>query len=177
MTLLAKRYATALHLAAKAAGAVDQVGGDVQALHAALASPAARALVTSPDVKVGERDAILQKLGAGKHPLVQNLLGVLQHRHRLEVLFDLHPAYRALLLEQRGEVDGVVETPQPLAAAQIEELAALASRLSGKKVALTVALRPELLGGVSLRIGNVLYDGSMAAVLAQLEQRLLQSAL
>lgn len=179
MTLLGKRYATALHMAATAAGGdvKDTVGKDVQALHEILASPAARALVTSPDVKVNERAAILQKLGAGRHPLVQNLLGVLQSRHRLEVLFDVHEAYHALLLEQRGEVDGIVLSPRPLSAEQVQELAELASRLSGKKVSLSVVLRPELLGGVSLRIGNVLYDGSMAAALAQLEQRLLQSSI
>lgn len=177
MSLLANRYATALHRLAGAAGAVEAVAADVRALHAELASPAARALLTSPDVSAVERSAVLQKLAKGRHPLVQNLLGVLEHRRRLEVLFDLHAALHALLLADRGEVEGVVETPRPLDAAQLQGLAAVAGRLSGKKVTLTTAIRPELLGGVRLRIGNVLYDGSMLASLEQLEGRLLQASL
>lgn len=177
MTLLAKRYATALHLLAQEQGVVDAVERDLAALHAALGTPAAQALLTSPDVRASEREQVLQKLGAGRHPLVQNLLGVLQHRRRLPVLFDLHRAFHELRLADRGEVEGVVETPHPLDDAALASLQELAGRLSGKKVSLTMAIRPELLGGVRLFVGNVLYDGSMAAALAQLEQKLLRAAI
>ncbi len=177
MTLLAKRYATALFLLSKQQGAVDAVARDAQVLHEALASPAARALLTSPDVGVAERARVLATLSRGRHELVQNLIGVLQHRRRLEVLFDLHPAFHTLLLADRGEVEGVAETPHALGDAELASLQALAGRLSGKKVSLTVAIRRDLLGGVRLRVGNVLYDGSMAATLTQLEQKLMQAAI
>lgn len=177
MTLLGKRYATALHLLAAKQGAVETVDADLRVLHGALAPAAARALLTSPDVRAVEREQVLGKLGQGRHPLVQKLLGVLQHRRRLEVLFDLYPAFHALVLADRGEVEGVAETPHALGEAELAALQALAGRLSGKKVSLAVAIRPELLGGVRLRVGNVLYDGSMAAQLSQLEQKLLQAAI
>jgi F-type H+-transporting ATPase subunit delta len=177
MTLLAKRYATALFLLSKQHGAVDAVAADVLVLHQALAAPAARAAVTSPDVAAAERAKVLAALGRGRHQLVQNLIGVLHHRRRLEVLFDLYPAFHTLLLADRGEVEGVAESPHALGDAELASLQALAGRLSGKKVSLTVAIRPELLGGVRLRVGNVLYDGSMAATLTQLEQKLLQAAI
>jgi F-type H+-transporting ATPase subunit delta len=106
---------------------------------------------------------------------VQQLLGVLQHRRRLDVLFDLHPAFHSLLLAERGEIEGVVESPHPLGEAEVAALQQLSGRLSGKKVSLRVALRPDLLGGVRLFLGNVLYDGSMKAALGQLEQKLLQA--
>ncbi|MBX3463820.1 MAG: ATP synthase F1 subunit delta [Planctomycetes bacterium] len=177
MTLLAKRYATALHLLTEAQGATAAVEGDLRALHEVLRDPGARLLLTSPDVGAAERGRILARLAAGRHALVERLLGVLQHRRRLEVMFDLFPAFRALCLAERGEVEGVAETPHPLDDAQVAALQDLAGRLSGQKVALTVALRPELLGGVRLRLGNVLYDGSMQSALAQLEQKLLQAAI
>jgi F-type H+-transporting ATPase subunit delta len=177
MTLLAKRYATALHLLACQQGAVEAVEADLRWLHAVLAEPAARTLVVSPDVRAAETDRILARLGAGRHALVQRLLGVMHHRRRLAVLLDLYPAFRALCLADRGEVEGVVESPHPLDETTVAALQSLAGRLSGKKVSLTVVLRPELLGGVRLRIGNVLYDGSMQAALTQLEQKLLQAAI
>jgi F-type H+-transporting ATPase subunit delta len=176
MSLLAKRYAEALFALANQQGAVDATATELAAVHAALASPGARALLTSPDVKPEERTRVLDKLSQGKGALVRNVFGVLQHRRRLEVLFDLHPAFRDLVMAARGEVDGVAESAHPLAADEVASLEALAGRLSGKKVKLTVAIRPDVLGGVRLRVGNVLYDGSLQSQLGQLAQRLAQAS-
>jgi len=177
MTLLGKRYADALHSLAQEQNAVDAIAGDLAAIHSALTAPGARGLLGSPDVKPEERSRVLGALTKGRHQLVSNLVGVLQHRHRLDVLFDLYPEYRALVMAQRGEVEGVAESAHALTDADVQSLASLAGQLSGKKVHLTVALRPELLGGVRLRVGNVLYDGSLRQALDQLEQRLQQAAI
>ncbi len=175
MTLLAKRYAAALHALATEQGVGEAVAADLATLHAAFAESQARAMLTSPDLSATERAALLQKLAAGRQVLVGNLIGVLQQRRRLDVLFDLSPAYRALVMAVRGEVDGVAETAHALDASDLDALQSLAGRLSGKKVKLTVVVRPELLGGVRLVVGNVLYDGSLRAALGQLEQKLLQT--
>lgn len=177
MSLLAKRYATALFALAHEAGAADTVASDLEGLHAEFAARETRAMLQSPDVGAAERGVVLEKLGHGRHQLVQNLMGVLEHRRRLEVLFDIYPAYRALLLEHKGEVEGVVESPHPVGPEQLAELTQVAARLCGKQVTLTAEERPELLGGARLRVGNVLYDGSMKAVLEQLRGRLLQAPL
>lgn len=176
MTLLAKRYASALFALAKEKGALDALTSDLATVHAELAVPAARALLTSPDVSAPERQQVLGKLTAGRHELLVNLVGVLQHRRRLEVLADLPAAFRELVMVERGEVEGVAESAHPLSDAEMTSLTSLASRLSGLKVQLTAAHRPDLIGGVRLRIGNVLYDGSLRAALNQLEQKLQQSA-
>lgn len=177
MTLLGKRYATALHALAVQQNAVDAVNADLEALHAQLSIPAARALVTSPDVHAVERVKVLDKLTAGRSQLVKNLVGVLQHRRRLDVLFDIYPAYRALVMASRGELEGVVESAHPLSADELAQLRSLAGRLSGKTVHLTASTNADLLGGVRLRIGNLLYDGSLRAALEQLEQKLHQAAI
>ncbi len=177
MSLLAKRYAEALLALGRQHGALDAVAAQVATMHECLASPAARAVLTSPDLTGPQRGELLGKLTAGAHPLVRNLVGVLEHRHRLAVLFDLHHELRQLMMHERGEVEGVVETPRALAEAEMNALGALAAKLSGKKVSLTQMHRPEVLGGVRLRVGNVLYDGSLQAALAQLGQRLLQTAI
>lgn len=174
MSLLARRYATALHLAAKAQGAADQVLDDLTAVHSTLAAPLL-AMLQSPDLTADERQRVLGQLGTGRHQLVQNLLQLLQHRHRLEVLPELQPAYRELVMHERGQQDGVVETPLPLDQDELMRLSQLASRLSGKQVSLTMKLRPDLIGGVRLLVGNVLFDGSVKSALDQLEQQLLQA--
>ncbi len=177
MSLLARRYATALFLAARGKGAQEAVAQDLQALHGTLNAAATRALLASPDISGAERSALLDKLAAGRHPLVGGLLKTLQHRRRLEVLPDLHPAYRHLLMADKGEQDCVVETARPLDQEQLAQVEALAAKLSGRRVRVTVAVRPELLGGVRLRIGNELYDGSLSTALEQLERNLMQAAI
>lgn len=176
MSLLARRYAVALFALADKAGVADQVGNDLAGLHTELSTKVARALLCSPELPAAERGVVLEKLGHGRHQLVRNLIGVLEHRRRLEVLFDLHTEFHSLLLARRGEIEGQVECARPVDDAQLAQLAAMASRLTGKKVSLTAVARPELLGGVRLRVGNVLYDGSMQSALEQLEQKLLQAS-
>jgi F-type H+-transporting ATPase subunit delta len=177
MSLLAKRYAGALFGLAAEQGVAERVAADLDALHRDCAAPGSRALLLSPDIGAAERGIVLEKLGHGRHRLVQNLIGVLQHRRRLAVLGDIAPTFHALLLEHRGELEGTAEVARPLDQAQLGQLAALASRLSGRQVTLKSALRPELLGGVRLVVGNTLYDGSLRAALDQLEQALLQATL
>ncbi|GDY01222.1 ATP synthase subunit delta [Planctomycetota bacterium] len=176
MTLLAKRYATALHLAAKTANAVVQVESDLQSLHAGLQSAIVLALVTSPEIATAERARIVDKLGIGKHPLVQNLLTLMLRRRRLGALKDLYPAFRTICLLERGEMEGVVETPRPLGPDDLARLQELAQKLCGKKCSLSVRVRPDLIGGVRLFVGNMLYDGSVKSTLEQLEQKLLQKS-
>lgn len=176
MTLLAKRYATALFALAKDKGAVDAVAADMAALHGELHAPGAKALLSSPDVSAEERTAVLKKLTDGRHELVANLVGVMQHRRRLDSLADLPTAFRTLYMEDRGEVEGVAESAHPLGADELSGLTELANRLSGKKVVLTSKHNPDLLGGVRLIVGNVLYDGSLRAALEQLQGKLQQSS-
>lgn len=177
MTLLAKRYASALFALAKEKGATDAVASDLSALHGELHAPHASELLESPDVGPDERKVILDKLAEGRHQLVQNTIGVMRERRRLDVLKDLPEAFRALYMQERGEVEGVAESAHPLSADELTALTQLASRLSGKQVVLTAAHRPELLGGVRLIVGNVLYDGSLRAALTQLENQLQQSSI
>lgn len=174
MTLLAKRYATALFALAKDKGVTDAVASDLAELHGELHAPHAGDLLTSPDVAADERVGILAKLTAGRHDLVANLVGVLQHRRRLEVLCDLPAAFRELYMDDRGEVEGTAESAHPLDEQELKSLTELACRLSGKQVVLTATHVPDLLGGVRLYVGNVLYDGSLRAALNQLQDKLQQ---
>lgn len=176
MTLLAKRYAEALHALCKQQGVLDAVAQQVAGMHAVLCTPGARDAFLGPQA-ASVRSSLLGKLTSDCHDLVKNLVAVLAHRRRLAVLFDLHPALRELVLADRGEVEGVVETPRLLEQAEMAALTSLAGRLSGKTVHLVQKHKPELLGGVRLCVGNVLYDGSLQSNLAQLGQRMLAASL
>ena len=175
MTLLAKRYASALFLVAQEKGVVDALGSDLHALHEAFQDPDVRAGVTSPDIASGMRRKVLEKLVEGRHGLLQNLVAVVLTRGREAMLPHLWPAWHALVMAANNEAEGLVETPYPLADDDLATLKGLATRLSGKTVTLSTRMVPDLIGGVRLQVGNELYDGSVKNALEQLRRRLLEA--
>lgn len=173
MTVLAHRYARALFEVAEVREAVDAVAADLKAIDGALADPELRAFVSRSDLSGRAVDALAGRLGDGRHDLVRNLLSALARRRRHGVLLDLCEAFDTLARAARGEVAGVAESARALGDEQRDALRDLAGRLAGRTVHLDFQEDPELIGGVRLRLGNTLYDGSVATQLESLEHRLL----
>lgn len=177
MSPLARRYARALFEVAQEKGVVDAIAADIASIDGALADEGLRALVAREDLSGRAVAQLLGKLGEGRHALVGNLLTALESRRRHPVLLELRAAFDHFVREARGELVGVAESARPLDGESEQALAQLAGRLSGRKVDLRFEHEPELIGGVRLRLGNTLYDGSIATRLEELHQRLLDAPL
>ena len=173
MSLLASRYAKALFDAAAARDAVEAVAQDLAVVKQELEDPTVRAMVLDPDTPAETRHRVLLTLGQGRDELTRNLLSVLESRRRCDVLPNLQIAFRRLVMQQRGEVDGLLETAHPPDEDSLRAIQATANKLTGKQVVLTVRENPELIGGVRLRVGNTLYDGSLLSAIEDLERRLM----
>ncbi|MCC6785698.1 MAG: ATP synthase F1 subunit delta [Planctomycetes bacterium] len=177
MSTLSRRWARALFEVAASQSAVDAVAADLAGIDGVLADPELREFIARPELQATARQVIQQRLGEGRHALVRNLLGVLAERRRLGLLLELRLAFDELVLSSRGEVRGLVETAHALGEAERERLAATAAKLSGRVVHLAVQVKPELIGGIRLRVGNTLWDGSVAQALDELRERLLEAPL
>ena len=177
MSLLALRYAKAVFQVAEQQDAADAVDTDLARLGSALRSPEVVAAVRSPDTTTDARAKVVAILLGDAHELSKNLIGVVLKRRRQEILPDLSREYKSLLRAARGKVVGVVETAKPIDEAGIKMLEARAATLTGKNVTLEVEVNPDLIGGVRLRLGNTLYDGSVATVLEDLERSLMEAPL
>ena len=177
MSLIAQRYAKAMFEVAKGHDALDAVDVDLGRLASALRDPAANAVVKSPDTRANVRAQIVAKLAGPCHDLTTNLIGVVLRRRREAVLTDLSTAFKDLLRGSRGRILGVVETAKSIDEKGLKSLEEHASKLVAKNVTLEVELNPDLIGGVRLRLGNTLYDGSVATVLEDLERALMEAPL
>lgn len=177
MSLLARRYARALFESTEEAAATGSVSSDLAALRDAFDDPELRAVVLDPDTTGSVRRKALAKVTANAHELTRNLVGVVLERRRQALLPDLHAAFEALALEKQGIVTGQLETALPLADAERATIERTAAKLVGKTVRLEVRENRDLLGGIRLRVGNTLYDGSVQTALAELEKHLLQGSL
>ena len=115
---------------------------------------------------------VLDKMGVAAP--VKKLLVLLTGQRKLVYLQDLAEAYRERLLAHQNVVRAEVTSAAPLSPAKTKALEESLSRVTGKKVELSVSVDPELLGGVVAKIGSTVYDGSVRTQLARMRQELVK---
>jgi F-type H+-transporting ATPase subunit delta len=81
-------------------------------------------------------------------------------------------AYSRLAAARRGRTVAVVTTAVPLDARQKERLSAVLANLFGREVHLNLDVDPQVLGGISVRVGDEVIDGSISRRLEEAARRL-----
>jgi len=77
-----------------------------------------------------------------------------------------------IVADQAGKSLATVTAARPLAAEQLERLRAGLSRAFGRELRINQVVDPELVGGVRIRVGDDVIDGSIASRLSELRLRL-----
>ena len=170
---LAGRYASALFGLARDERQIDAVGRSLEALSSALVDSRDFAgLVASP--MVSRQDAAKAFAGLapqlGLDPITTNFLGVLAQNRRLGQLGAIIRNFNLLAALHRGEVTAEVTSAHPLDDGQVAALKGnLKSRL-GRDVAVDLSIDPAILGGLVVKIGSQMIDGSIRTKLNTLAQ-------
>lgn len=171
------RYAGALYGLARRKNALDAVTKDVAALAAEVAKPATKGLLFNPRM---DREAKRAQLGpalGSAHPLSRNFVQLLIDKGREDVLRGLAAAWKRHVLEERGELEGRVESARPLDPDEVARLAAALSARFGRSLKLENQVHPALIGGARVLAGNRMIDGSVQGRLKSLRRRMLDSPL
>jgi len=100
------------------------------------------------------------------------LLGVMARNGRMPLLAAVAERLRALLDERRGKVEVVVTTARPLDAPARGELIRTLREALGAEPLLKTEVDKNVLGGMAVRVGERLYDASVAADLKKLKDAL-----
>ena len=160
---LAGRYAFALFELARDEKRLDAVAASLATISAALAESGDFArLTTSPLVSRDEAvKAIVAAAGAMKlDPLTTKFLGVLARNRRLPRLAQIIRAFGTLAARHRGEITAEVVSARPLAVDQVDALKANLKRRFGADVAIDAEVDPAILGGLVVKVGSRMIDGS-----------------
>lgn len=169
---IAGRYATALFELAVEAKALDAVAADLDRLKAMLGESAdLRRLVKSP---VFGRDEQSHAIGAvveraGFSDVVRRFVAVVARNRRLFVLEDMIRDFRALLARHRGEMVARVISASPLNPSQLAALKAALRDGMGREVSVDAAVDAGLLGGLVVKVGSRMIDGSVRTKLQNLK--------
>ena len=160
----AGRYATALFELAKSSGAADAVEADLTAFRAMLDSSSELAdLLASPLHSADEKSAVLGALAdkAKFHELTRNTFGVAARNRRAGELGAVAKVFAAPAAADRGVVTADVQTAAPLTKKQTEALAASLKSAFGREIEVRTDVRPELMGGLIVKVGSRMFDSSL----------------
>ena len=161
---LAGRYATALFGLARDEKRLEAVGASLATVRAALRdSDDFRALTTSPLIS---RDQAVKAVGATAEamrldPITSNFLGVLASNRRLSQLGQVIRAFNMLAARHRGETTAEITSAHPLSDDQVAALKANLRTRIGRDVAVDLSVDPSILGGLVVKIGSQMIDGSI----------------
>ena len=179
--IIARNYAeTLVDLAQRNGGLpmVEQFAAAVDELSELLADGRVRAFLATPRVGAEARKEALRAAFAGRVPeLFLRFLMVVVDKRRQRLLAEIAEQFRLRVDELFGRVRVQVEishAPDPVLQAEIGN--ALARRL-GKTVFPTFVVNPDLLGGMVVRVGDEILDGSIRSRAAGLRRRLLEAEL
>jgi F-type H+-transporting ATPase subunit delta len=172
---LAKRYGCALLALAAEQSIQRQVADELKSLSALIGrEPMLKACLANPTLPVAAKQAILDEITAPVfNPLTRNFVGLLVRNRRAGLLAELVQFLEARLDGEEGRVEVRVESALPMTDADQADFLRRLTQWLNKKVKLEIAVVPELLAGITIRIDDRLIDGSCRGQLTHMRQVLM----
>lgn len=165
---IARPYADAAFATAVEQASLPAWSDALQRLSAVVASPQAAQVVGNPNLNAGQIAAVIADVAGSLTNEQRNFVNLLASNERLNVLPDIAQQFQRLRHAHEKVVDAQVTSAYPLSQAQADDIRATLQNKYGRAVELTVSIDPELIGGVSIRVGDEVMDASVRGKLAQL---------
>ncbi len=179
LSTIARPYAHALLLALRDAKKGPEEAADLAAVLDGIAlvvtTPELVSVIGDPKLSSEQiYDLIVAGLGQVKLPEeAANLLKVVVENGRLEAVPEIARQFRELKNQSEGVADAYIESAMPMTQAEVDDLVAnLGKRFPGLKLTPIVTINEALIGGVRVRVGDRVLDGSIQTRLAQMQEAL-----
>lgn len=178
---VAGRYAAALYETAseekvlpKYKNMVDTVEGELKGIEKVIEdNPDLQKLLYHPQITPAAKKELLVKLFEGKvSDVTGNFLALLVDRRRETYFTDIVAEFIALANAGRNILAAQIASAVELNDKEKGELNKILGSLAGKKVQTSFTVDPSIIGGVVVRMGDKIIDGSVKTRLASLKERL-----
>lgn len=175
---LANVYASSLFELAEQAGGrakIEEVSSELeQVLELSRSDRMFREFFHSPIIDVNARQEALRSMFHGRvTDLTLRFMLVLNRKGRLSAIENIAAAYDHLMQDSFGRVEVDVFTAGPLGDEARSEIQRMVQSALGKEPVLHAYTDPKMIGGIKLRVGDRLIDGSVASKLRRLKDDLL----
>jgi len=169
LATIARPYAEALFKAGAGTAEADQLG----ALAAVAADAQLRQFADNPKVTSQQVfDLISGVVKAPLAPKVQTFLRTVIDNGRTSALPEIAAQFHALVNAKSGVSDATIESAYPIEAAQLADVKTALEKRFGRKLNANVVVKPDLIGGIRVVVGDEVLDTSVAARLQQMKTAL-----
>jgi F-type H+-transporting ATPase subunit delta len=174
----AKRYAQAVFSLGQEQGTLDAWSEDLAMLTRIVADNRIATYLINPSVAAERRiEALETSLGTNVRPEARNLAKMLIERDRTMLIPQIREIFDDQLRQERGIVVADVTTAERLSDAERDAILEKLETMTGKKVELALKIDPEIIGGIIIRIGDQVIDGSVRNKLEKMRSRLMAGRL
>ncbi|MBM2827868.1 MAG: synthase subunit delta [Actinobacteria bacterium] len=172
---LARRYARALLGIGQEERQVRRVLAEADRFALLLSEvPALREALEASHINSRDKMAVLEATvsGEGYLPVTSNFLRLLIDKGRMNAFTQILSELRRLVEELEGIERVEVVSAAPLPGTQRDFLKNVLERQTGKRIELEETLDPAVLGGMVVKVGSTIYDGSVRTQLSQIRENL-----
>jgi F-type H+-transporting ATPase subunit delta len=172
---IGRNYAETLLTLAKKGGDEEEWGALIDAIGVAMQEDRTlKTFLESPKIAASQKIEILARaLGKRVAPVFLRFLETVVAKRRQMLIPTIASEYRALIDESEDKVHANVMVAREPKGPEKEALARQLSRVLGKRVVPHITLNPAILGGLIVKVGDTVMDGSVRRRLATLRSRML----
>jgi F-type H+-transporting ATPase subunit delta len=172
-----RRYAEAAFEIALRDGTVETWRSELDLAAGELDSADLGEVLANPALPLEERLAAAGDVFAKLSAPARNLVLLMVRRARIDQLGRVAAEFRRLDDKRNNLIHATATSATPLAAAEVRAITARLEQMTGGSIALETAIEPDLIGGLVVRIGDRLIDGSVRGRLERLRNQLASGAL
>lgn len=163
LTTIARPYAEAAFALARERNALPAWSGMLKLASTVVADPRVAGALDNPKFDAGAKESLLLSIcGDRLDAEGRNFVRVLVEADRVALMPVISQLFETLKDEADGVAKATIETAFPLAGNDLAELTAALERRFGKKVEAAVVVRPELIGGARITVGDNVIDATVA---------------
>lgn len=172
---IVRRYAAALFGAAQSADVVDLVESDLGLItYSFETTPRLQDAMESPLIPAGKKKDIVTRIFESKvHEVTLHYLYLLIDNRREEAITATEEEYVRLANEARGIIAAQVTSVVELTDDQLSRLRTKLSEQTGRRVEIITSTDQAIIGGIIVRIGDTVMDGSVKGYLNRLREEFL----
>ena len=177
MEEIAEVYARALFEAAKDDGVLDRAHDELGQFADTLDEDRnLQVFLFSPYFSSEEKKDGIRRIVSDADERVLNFLELLAERHRMPALFRVRRIFEDLWADENKLLPVVVTSATELDAGLVEDIGKRIEEQTGRRVELSSNVDPDVLGGLRVRVGNMVLDATVRNRLEQLRKQVAKAA-